>query len=239
MMSSPVAPASLAHLACSTASLIPSQTTEEITGHLPSTAVAVIRVTSARSRGVNEKTSPVWPLVINATTPGWLASHCEKRRKSPSSMLKSALKGTAMAGIIPSKLSFGTLISFCSGRHSFIRKAAGALQRPRQRLRRLHHRLRSRRFEIFQIGLEGRSRDAQSGQRNPVGIENGRGDDIKSGNRFLIGNGVASPLDLLEPYEQHVEIRLCRRGQLLARLRLQNGDLIGPGQPGQDGVTDG
>ena len=86
-MSRPVAPASFAHLACSTASLIPSQTTDEITGHMPSTALAVIRVTSARSRGVSENTSPVWPLVISATMPGWLASHCAKRRSSGSSML--------------------------------------------------------------------------------------------------------------------------------------------------------
>src|SRR5579872_4577285 len=241
MMSSPVAPASLAHLACSTASLMPSQTTEEITGHLPSTALAVIRVTSARARGVNEKTSPVWPLVISATMPGWAASHCEKRRRSPSSMLKSVLKGTAIAGIIPSKLSFGTFISYCSyrsGRGSFMTKSAGALQRAGQRLRRLHHGPRAGRFEIFQIGVEGRSRDAQSGQWNPVGIEDGCSDDIKSGNRFLIGNRIAAPLDLLESHQKRIEIGLRRCGQLLARLRLQDCDLIGPGQPRQDGVTD-
>ena len=34
-----------------------------------------MRVTCARSRGVSENTSPVWPFVITATTPGCLASH--------------------------------------------------------------------------------------------------------------------------------------------------------------------
>jgi len=56
MMSSAAAPASLAQPACSTASLMPSQTIEETTGHSPSTAFATTRVISARSRGVKAKT---------------------------------------------------------------------------------------------------------------------------------------------------------------------------------------
>ena len=85
-MSRAFAPASFATAACSTASLIPSHTTEEMTGQIPSVAVAVMRVTSARSRGVRENTSPVCPLVINATTPSWRPSQAAKRASSASSI---------------------------------------------------------------------------------------------------------------------------------------------------------
>ena len=111
-MSSPAAPASRAHPACSTASSMPSQTIDEITGQRSLTAAAVMRVTSARSRGVSEKTSPVWPLVIRAVTPGRLATHWLNRLSSISSMLRSLRNGTAMAGMMPWKLMAGTTASF-------------------------------------------------------------------------------------------------------------------------------
>ena len=45
-----------------------------------------MRVTSARSAGVRENTSPVWPLVITATTPSCPASQLARRRRAGSSM---------------------------------------------------------------------------------------------------------------------------------------------------------
>jgi hypothetical protein len=83
---------------------MPSHTTEETTGQMSFTASAVMRVTSARSRAVSEKTSPVWPLVMRAITPLRRASQAAKRRSSASSMPWSGRKGTAMAGMMPWKL---------------------------------------------------------------------------------------------------------------------------------------
>ena len=82
---------------------MPSQTIDEMTGQDPSTARAAMRVTSARSRGVSENTSPVWPLVIMPTTPGCAASQRANEVSSCSSMEKSGRNGTAIAGMRPWK----------------------------------------------------------------------------------------------------------------------------------------
>jgi hypothetical protein len=79
----------------------PSHTIEEITGSFPLSSSATMRVTSARSLGVSEKTSPVWPLVMTATTPGCVPSHAACLRRAGSSILKSGVNGQAMAGMIP------------------------------------------------------------------------------------------------------------------------------------------
>ena len=76
----------MAILACSFASDKPSHTMEEITGSLPFSSSATMRVTSARSLGVSENTSPVWPLVITATTPGCWPSHAACLRSAGSSI---------------------------------------------------------------------------------------------------------------------------------------------------------
>src|SRR5205085_11604575 len=104
MMSSAVAPASLAINACSIPSVMPSQTTEEMVGQMPLMALAVMRVTSARSFAVSENTSPVCPLVIRPTMPLRRASQVANRASSASSMLWSLRKGTAIAGMMPLKL---------------------------------------------------------------------------------------------------------------------------------------
>ena len=67
--SSATAPAARAMRACSAASAKPSQTIDEITGRRLDSSSATMPVTAARSPGVSENTSPVWPLVITATTP--------------------------------------------------------------------------------------------------------------------------------------------------------------------------
>ena len=74
---------------------------ELITGSLPRSSSATMRVTSARSCGCSENTSPVWPLVITATMPGCAASHDARRRSAGSSMRWSGVNGQAMAGMIP------------------------------------------------------------------------------------------------------------------------------------------
>jgi hypothetical protein len=80
---------------------MPSQTIELITGSLPRSSSATIRVTVARSAGVSENTSPVSPLVITATTPAWSASQEASLRSAGSSMRWSAVKGQAIAGMMP------------------------------------------------------------------------------------------------------------------------------------------
>ncbi len=74
---------------------------EEITGSRPRSSSATMRVTSARSAGVSANTSPVWPLVITATTPSWPASHDASLRSAGSSMRWSGVKGQEMAGMMP------------------------------------------------------------------------------------------------------------------------------------------
>ncbi len=86
MTSSATAPDSRAARAWSAASARPSQTIDEMTGMRPLSSSATMRVTVARSAGVSEKTSPVWPLVITATTPSWPASHEASLRSAGSSM---------------------------------------------------------------------------------------------------------------------------------------------------------
>ena len=86
MTSSATAPASRAARAWSAASARPSQTIDEMTGKRPASSSATMRVTVARSAGVSEKTSPVWPFVITATTPSWPASHEASLRSAGSSM---------------------------------------------------------------------------------------------------------------------------------------------------------
>ncbi len=80
---------------------MPSHTIEEITGSLPRSSSATMRVTCARSAGVSENTSPVWPLVMTATTPSWPASQLARRRSAGSSMRRSAVNGQAIAGMMP------------------------------------------------------------------------------------------------------------------------------------------
>ena len=48
-----------------------------------------------------ENTSPVWPLVITATTPRWAASQDARRRSAASSMRWSGVNGQAIAGMMP------------------------------------------------------------------------------------------------------------------------------------------
>ena len=74
---------------------------EEITGQRPLSSSATMRVTSACSAGVSEKTSPVWPLVMMTTTPSWPASQDASLRNAGSSMRWSGVKGHEMAGMIP------------------------------------------------------------------------------------------------------------------------------------------
>ena len=99
--SSATAPATWAARACSAVSARPSHTIDEITGMRPRSSSATMRVTSARSDGVSENTSPVWPLVMIATTPSWPASQEASLRSAGSSMRWSAVKGQEMAGMIP------------------------------------------------------------------------------------------------------------------------------------------
>ena len=65
---------------------MPSQTIDEMTGSFPRSSSATMRVTSARSRGVSENTSPVWPFVMTATTPGCVASQDACLRSAGSSI---------------------------------------------------------------------------------------------------------------------------------------------------------
>lgn len=74
---------------------------EEMTGVRPFSSSATMRVTSARSAGVRENTSPVCPLVMMATTPSWPASQAASLRRAGSSMRWSGVKGHEMAGMIP------------------------------------------------------------------------------------------------------------------------------------------
>jgi hypothetical protein len=85
---------------CSRASPRPSHTIDETTGIRPRNSSATMRVTSARSCGCSENTSPVWPLVITATMPGCAASQEASLRKAPR-RCGGRGEGQAMAGMIP------------------------------------------------------------------------------------------------------------------------------------------
>jgi hypothetical protein len=87
MTSMASAPAWAAARACSMASKVPSAQTAEMTRTRPPTASVTIRVTSARSSGSSEPTSPVCPLVISAVTPSRAASQRAKRARPSSSIL--------------------------------------------------------------------------------------------------------------------------------------------------------
>ena len=74
----------------------------------------------------------------------------------------------------------------------------------------------------------------------PSAIEDGRGENIETGDRFLIGNRVTAPLDLLRAAQAARQDPVCVVAVSCVRgCRLQNRDLMRPRQPGQDGVTDG
>src|ERR1051325_9416180 len=192
MMSSAEAPAALAARACSTASTMPSQTIDEITGTRPSTAWAVMRVTSVRSAGVSENTSPVWPLVIRALMPRWPASQRANRVSPAVSMLKSSLKGTAIAGISPLRSSVcGTGGSGFerSGRLSVRRHAARTAHGLGQAgggggggVAGVGQELRFR-------PAKGRGCGAEAGDRHAVDVDDRGGDHPQPRDGLLVGEG--------------------------------------------------
>src|SRR5438128_3443072 len=242
MMSSAVAPASLAINACSIPSLMPSHTTEDTVGQMPLMALAVMRVTSARSFAVSENTSPVCPLVIRPTMPLRRASQVANLASSASSMLWSLRKGTAIAGMMPLKLVMTVMRdSSCAqilGLRDVEGCAAQGLERARELTGRLEQGFDADALELASRKPHGGRSNADRRQRDAIEIEHGGGEHAEAGNVFLVRHGVAHRLHLLQPAQQRVEVGDRGFGAARTRLRFQHLDLRALWRVSQDRVAD-
>src|SRR5262245_36856914 len=109
----PAAPAVRASRARSTASCVPSEYTPAMTGHAPPTSSSAIASERLRSSRFSDDTSEAWPLATMPVTPRVSASQRRCRRYAGSSIVRSDVKGSTLAGMTPEKRS-GSFITVSS-----------------------------------------------------------------------------------------------------------------------------
>src|SRR5262245_1043575 len=111
--STPAAPALRASRARSTASWVPSEYTPAMTGQALPTSSSAIASERLRSSRFSDDTSDAWPWATMPVTPRVSASQRRCRRYASSSIARSDVKGSTLAGMTPEKGS-GSFITVSS-----------------------------------------------------------------------------------------------------------------------------
>src|SRR5262249_24101245 len=111
--STPAAPAARASRARSTASCVPTEETPAITGQAAPTSSSAVASERRRSSRLSDDTSEAWPLATMPATPRVSASQRRWRRYAGSSIARSDVKGSTLAGMTPEKRS-GSFIAASS-----------------------------------------------------------------------------------------------------------------------------
>src|SRR5262245_5986865 len=101
----PAAPSARASRARSTASCVPSEYTPATIGQLPPTSSSATASERLRSSRLSDETSEAWPLATMPVTPRVSASQRRCRRYAGSSIARSDVNGSTLAGMTPEKRS--------------------------------------------------------------------------------------------------------------------------------------